>query len=297
MTGRAINATRSNPRKHITAVSDGGQLRLKISNFNMDEGQSEMGMELQMHVNIHWDKWDKSTGPVRFRELHWYSEQQFARVADLKAFQLEKAIPLQLGMAGSQSTINFGTHTRVQVRGWKEETYLDIVNVGHYNVILGVPFLNIFRINLDLEPRGVICNISTLGVDVMYSQEKEWQNCQLVGSYWRVHCGTTVILSVWNGSDSNTGSIAKVEGQTTKKMNQYCNKPQSTWILQLTEKTVQLADQVDGVSQLIQLRGDLCSRTLEQSHRLSIMILCIRQTGWETAELHVCECRHKVRLW
>lgn len=35
--------------------------------------------------------------------------------------------------------------------GRSDDTYLDIVNVDHYDAVLGVPFLNMFGINLDFE--------------------------------------------------------------------------------------------------------------------------------------------------
>ena len=48
----------------------------------------------------------------------------FARVAKLKVFQLENPIPLQPGMVGSRSMINFGARSCVEL-GVKASTGLD----------------------------------------------------------------------------------------------------------------------------------------------------------------------------
>jgi len=54
----------------------------------------------------------------------------FAQVAKLKVMQLENPVPLQLGMVGSRSMINFGVWTQLELglaRG--DDAYLDVVNI------------------------------------------------------------------------------------------------------------------------------------------------------------------------
>ena len=73
----------------------------------------------------------------------------FAKVAKLKPQPLAKPVALQLGCVGSRSTINFGTRDDVTIAGHREKVYLDIVNIDHYDLILGVPFLQQFGVILD----------------------------------------------------------------------------------------------------------------------------------------------------
>ncbi|GJE92036.1 hypothetical protein PsYK624_081890 [Phanerochaete sordida] len=65
----------------------------------------------------------------------------FARVAKIPVFELTNPVGLQLGCVGSRSRINYGTRALVDVGGRREETYFDIVNVDHYDVILGIPYM------------------------------------------------------------------------------------------------------------------------------------------------------------
>ncbi|KAI0699975.1 hypothetical protein BC835DRAFT_1412323 [Cytidiella melzeri] len=65
----------------------------------------------------------------------------FVMVAKITAFPLENPIGLQLGCVGSWSKINFGVQVALCMGGMSHETYLDVVNIDHYDMILGIPFL------------------------------------------------------------------------------------------------------------------------------------------------------------
>jgi len=66
----------------------------------------------------------------------------FAQVAKLKVFQLENPIPLQLGMVGSCSMINFGARSRVELGTVSDDdAYLDVVNIDRYDMIVSILFL------------------------------------------------------------------------------------------------------------------------------------------------------------
>ncbi|KAI0088964.1 hypothetical protein BDY19DRAFT_993774 [Irpex rosettiformis] len=65
----------------------------------------------------------------------------FATVADVAAFPLESPVGLQLGCVGSRSKINFGITTRLRMGGKEHDTYFDVVNLDHYDMVLGMPFL------------------------------------------------------------------------------------------------------------------------------------------------------------
>lgn len=72
----------------------------------------------------------------------------FACVANLEAFPLEKPVGLQLGCVGSRSKINYGMNQRIQMEGIEITTYFDVVNLDHYDLVLGIPFLRTQKVVL-----------------------------------------------------------------------------------------------------------------------------------------------------
>ena len=70
-------------------------------------------------------------------------------------FALEKPIALQLACIGSRSMINYGIHATIKIGCKVVEEYFDIVNVEHYDAILGTPFLRQMGIVLDLRSPGM----------------------------------------------------------------------------------------------------------------------------------------------
>ena len=80
----------------------------------------------------------------------------FARVAKVNAFALEKPVGLQLGCVGSRSSINFGVRTDVTIGKHSQKLYMDVVNIDHYDVILGVPSLQQYGTRLDFAKEVII---------------------------------------------------------------------------------------------------------------------------------------------
>ncbi|KAI0038534.1 hypothetical protein FA95DRAFT_1455228, partial [Auriscalpium vulgare] len=78
-----------------------------------------------------------------------------AHVAKLDVFQLKEPMTLQLGCVGSRSKVNFGTRSTVTVAGKLLPCFLDIVNIEHYDVILGTPFLKEYKATLDFANHTV----------------------------------------------------------------------------------------------------------------------------------------------
>ena len=52
--------------------------------------------------------------------------------------------------------INYGTHATIKIGCKIVEEYFDIMNVEHYNTILGTPFLRKMGIVLDFRSPGII---------------------------------------------------------------------------------------------------------------------------------------------
>ncbi|KAJ3543853.1 hypothetical protein NM688_g5811 [Phlebia brevispora] len=87
----------------------------------------------------------------------------FVRVANVPVFSLAEPIGLQLGCVGSRSRINFRSRTSVTLDGQDIPTYFDIVNLDHYNVIFGAPFLRTAGMTLDFASNSIrfgthVCN-------------------------------------------------------------------------------------------------------------------------------------------
>lgn len=66
----------------------------------------------------------------------------FVQAAGLHPFQLSSPVQLQLGCVGSRSKTNFGLRTRIQLGASTHDVYLDVVNIDHYDIILGVSFMH-----------------------------------------------------------------------------------------------------------------------------------------------------------
>ena len=80
---------------------------------------------------------------------------EFTQATGIKTFALEKLIALQLACIGSQLMINYGTHTSIKLGRKVVEEYFDIMNIEHYDAILGTPFLRKMRIVLDFRSPGM----------------------------------------------------------------------------------------------------------------------------------------------
>jgi len=102
----------------------------------------------------------------------------FAQVAKLKVFQLENPIPLQLGTVGSRSMINFGARSCIELGTVSDDdTYLDVININRYDMIVGILFLCKHRFILDfdqdiLSRRGVKVPTLTSGQEDLMLAKK-----------------------------------------------------------------------------------------------------------------------------
>ena len=71
-------------------------------------------------------------------------------------FKLEHPVRLQLACVGSKSMINYGVNSSIVFGNKHVEEYFDMANIDHYDVILGMPFLQQLGITLDFTGQGRI---------------------------------------------------------------------------------------------------------------------------------------------
>ena len=74
----------------------------------------------------------------------------------IKTLALEQPIALQLACIGSQLMINYKTHATIKISCKAVKEYLDIMNIEHYDAVLGTPFLRKMGIVLDFRSPGII---------------------------------------------------------------------------------------------------------------------------------------------
>ncbi|KAK0430216.1 hypothetical protein EV421DRAFT_1670374, partial [Armillaria borealis] len=70
-------------------------------------------------------------------------------------FNLTAPVTLQLGTIGSQSKINFGTKSKVEMPGYTGPEYFDMVNIDRYEVLIGTLFMHRHKVVLDFEKNCV----------------------------------------------------------------------------------------------------------------------------------------------
>lgn len=81
---------------------------------------------------------------------------RLATQLNLPLFELAKPVAVQLAVQGSRTKINFGCRVRLEYQRIKSEHYFDIINIHHYDLILGTPFLFQHRISVSLNPTTVV---------------------------------------------------------------------------------------------------------------------------------------------
>lgn len=93
----------------------------------------------------------------------------FARVANLKIFELTEPVGVQLGTKGSRSRIVYGTVGTVQFSTINTRHYLDIVNVDKYDAIIGIGFMR--KHNIVLDPAANEIRVNGTKLPAMTSEE------------------------------------------------------------------------------------------------------------------------------
>ncbi|KAF8234900.1 hypothetical protein L208DRAFT_1053679, partial [Tricholoma matsutake] len=76
---------------------------------------------------------------------------EFIVSANLKVHELEDPVPLQLGMVGSWSKINFGLFGEFKLGTIRANHYFDVINLNRYDTIVGTVFMRKYGLILDFE--------------------------------------------------------------------------------------------------------------------------------------------------
>ncbi|KAF9256677.1 hypothetical protein L218DRAFT_881248, partial [Marasmius fiardii PR-910] len=93
----------------------------------------------------------------------------FAQLANVKVHQLAKQHSLQLGTVSSCAKFNYGTIVNMSYSEINK-TYFDIINIDHYDAIVGTYFMQKHGIQLDFEKdqilvRGKVTTSLSVGED------------------------------------------------------------------------------------------------------------------------------------
>ena len=102
---------------------------------------------------------------------------EFVAVTNLKVYELEEPVPLQLGTVGSRSKINFGLEAKVEVGSLYCKHYFNVVNIDWYDLILGTLFMRKHDIVLDFEKDEVRIRGKTLKT-IVEGESTYQQACQ-----------------------------------------------------------------------------------------------------------------------
>ena len=78
---------------------------------------------------------------VNTRSLADFMSLNLAEQLKLKRIWLEKPLPIQLAIQGSQSKVNFGISVCFQYQGADYQCYFNVINLQNYDMILRMPFL------------------------------------------------------------------------------------------------------------------------------------------------------------
>lgn len=74
----------------------------------------------------------------------------------VKKVALEKPLTIQLAVQGSRSKVNFGTSVEFGYQKVQEACFFDIINLQHYDLVLGTLFLFQHQVMVGLNPPRVV---------------------------------------------------------------------------------------------------------------------------------------------
>lgn len=90
----------------------------------------------------------------------------FAEQLNVPKVKLKKPLTIQLAVQGSRSKVNYGVTARIQYQGTDYQQYFDVINLQHYDLILGTPFLFQHRIMIGFNsPRVVLGSSEPLAIE------------------------------------------------------------------------------------------------------------------------------------
>ncbi|KAK7678530.1 hypothetical protein QCA50_018402 [Cerrena zonata] len=70
-----------------------------------------------------------------------FMSAKLAHQLNIKAFELQKPLPVHLVVQGSHAKINLGCQAELAYQGISALRYFDIINLLNYDLILGTPFM------------------------------------------------------------------------------------------------------------------------------------------------------------
>lgn len=84
---------------------------------------------------------------------------EFAAAHRIPVFDLEQPMVLQLGVKHSRAMITRGARIKIEgPAGTAHDHYVDVINIGGYDMVIGTPFMTKYQVMLDLAKRSYIMN-------------------------------------------------------------------------------------------------------------------------------------------
>ncbi|KLO10284.1 hypothetical protein SCHPADRAFT_802838, partial [Schizopora paradoxa] len=82
---------------------------------------------------------------------------EFAAAHNIPVFDLEQPMVLQLGVKHSRAMITRGARVKiVGPAGRVINHYVDVVNIGGYDMVIGIPFMKKYNVMLDIGGRAYL---------------------------------------------------------------------------------------------------------------------------------------------
>uniref|UniRef100_A0A8H8CD88 CCHC-type domain-containing protein n=1 Tax=Psilocybe cubensis TaxID=181762 RepID=A0A8H8CD88_PSICU len=152
------------PESHVRAEDHGTKMRkVKLRTSRKERMRPTVKPEdkecLVTYVNVAgmdaWTLWDSGSTTSGLTP-------SFAQIADISVDTLIDPHILQLGTTGSRSSIKYGADVQVNIGNTSTSTYLDIINIDRYDMIIGTPFMRKHKVILDFDKSVVRINGMTL---------------------------------------------------------------------------------------------------------------------------------------
>jgi len=128
-----------------------------------------------------WTLWDSGSTTSGITPV-------FAHIAGIEVNELVDTHTLQLGTVGSRSTGKFGALVDLDIQGQRFSSYLDVANFDRYNMVIGTPFMHLYKVILDFKDMRVVINGQSVpALDPVGDSDNRLRRHRLTEREGRIH--------------------------------------------------------------------------------------------------------------